>query len=230
MPSGGSDWDVDCSWSALYGSTLRPSQRSIRASRRRVEGSRREARKEFYRCSRRIRAQGGWGYYEGVRPCRDRPTESNELSRRRASCPALFKSQKLEWGVDRKSASALHYVARCALPNGAYEYDLNPIPRISGGEMINNVKGSLGRIQVCNWARRNAGDKAVTDEKIREGLKRFFDDHMFLDVARLKPIRTKRITRTPRISICSRTATPRSASTSCPKPSARAGTRACGRS
>jgi hypothetical protein len=28
----------------------------------------------------------------------------------------------------------------------------------------------------------------VTDEKIREGLTRFFDDHRFLDVARMKPI------------------------------------------
>ena len=54
--------------------------------------------------------------------------------------------------------------------------------------MINDVKGSLGRIQVCNWARREAGDKRVTDEKIREGVELFFTDHPFLDVARLKPV------------------------------------------
>ena len=34
---------------------------------------------------------------------------------------------------------AKRYVSRCALPNGAYTYDLTPLPRISGGEHINNV-------------------------------------------------------------------------------------------
>ena len=35
---------------------------------------------------------------------------------------------------------AVRYVRRCALPNGAYEYDLRPIPRITGGEHINDVR------------------------------------------------------------------------------------------
>jgi hypothetical protein len=74
------------------------------------------------------------------------------------------------------------------LPNGAYEYDLRPIPRINGGEHINDVKGSLGRIQTCNWALHEAGVKTVTVDKIRQGIAWFFEHHKFLDVARLRPI------------------------------------------
>jgi hypothetical protein len=189
MPKRGSDWDVDCSWSALYGfdacvqAALDP---RFKAGEWKELVDKRG--KEFYELlEKNQEPKGGWGYYEGPVVSR-RPTWSTSFSTA-SVVPALFKAKKLEWGVDPKVCErAAQYVARCALPNGAYEYDLNPIPRISGGEMINNVKGSLGRIQVCNWARRNAGDKQVTDEKIREGLKRFFDDHMFLDVARLKPI------------------------------------------
>jgi hypothetical protein len=50
------------------------------------------------------------------------------------------------------------------------------------------VKGSLGRIQVCNWARRRGGDATLTDEALRAGLTAFFEHHKFLDVARLKPV------------------------------------------
>ena len=73
-------------------------------------------------------------------------------------------------------------------PNGAYEYDLNPIPRINGGEHINNVKGSLGRIQVCNWALHLAKDPDTTIDRIRTGVQQFFDHHEFLQVARMRPI------------------------------------------
>ena len=40
--------------------------------------------------------------------------------------------------------------------------NLNPIPRLQGGEHINAVPGSLGRIQVCNWALRRAGSDIET--------------------------------------------------------------------
>jgi len=79
-------------------------------------------------------------------------------------------------------------VRRCRLPNGAYEYDLNPIPRAPAGEHINKVKGSLGRIQVCNWSLLACGDDSVTPAAIRTGLEAFFRDHRFLDIARMRPI------------------------------------------
>jgi len=50
------------------------------------------------------------------------------------------------------------------------------------------VKGSLGRIQVCNYALTLAGCKDVTHEDLLAGLDQLFAHHRFLDVARKKPI------------------------------------------
>jgi hypothetical protein len=189
MPKRGNEWDIDCSWSALCGfdACVRlaldkrfqtPEWKALVEKRG----------KEWYELLEKNQDPlGGWGYYEGPVVSR-RPTWSTSFSTALV-VPALVLSQTMGWGVDPKLVQrAENYVAQCALPNGAYEYDLNPIPRITGGEMINDVKGSLGRIQVCNLARRKAGDPRVTDEKIRAGLAQFFEYHAFLDVARLKPI------------------------------------------
>ncbi len=189
MSKRGSDWDVDCSWSAVCGfdacvaAALDP--RFKDGELRKLVDAR---GKEFYALLEKNQEPlGGWGYYEGPVTSR-RPTWSTSFTTALV-VPALAHASALAWGVDPKvTARAAGYVANCALPNGAYEYDLNAIPRIGGGEGINDVKGSLGRIQVCNWARREAGDKAVTDEKVRAGLELFFEHHKFLDVARLKPV------------------------------------------
>jgi hypothetical protein len=189
MSKRGSDWDVDCSWSAVCGfdacvaAALDP--RFKDGDLRKLIDAR---GREFYALLEQNQEPlGGWGYYEGPVVSR-RPTWSTSFTTALV-VPALAHAGPLGWGVDEKvTERAARYVANCALPNGAYEYDLNAIPRIRGGEGINDVKGSLGRIQVCNWARREAGDKVVTDEKIREGLENFFEYHKFLDVARLKPV------------------------------------------
>ena len=189
MPKRGSEWDVDCSWSALEGfDALEHVARDARFQDEATKTLVATRAKDLYALlEHNQEPKGGWGYYEGPVVSR-RPTWSTSFATATV-VPALVDAQTLPWGIDPKVVSAAaRYLADCALPNGAYEYDLNPIPRLRGGEMINNVKGSLGRIQVCNWARRKAGDKLVTDEKIREGLEVFFEHHKFLDVARLKPI------------------------------------------
>ena len=89
---------------------------------------------------------------------------------------------------ERVLARALAYVRRCQLPNDAYEYDLRPVPRAPSGEHINQVKGSLGRIQVCNWALAKCGVGWVTPDKLREGLDWLFRLHTWLDMARMEPI------------------------------------------
>lgn len=189
MPRRGNDWDVDCSWSAVCGfDTLVAAALDPRFAKGDLR-ARIDARgKELYLLLEKNQEPlGGWGYYEGPVVSR-RPTWSTSFTTALV-VPALVDAARLEWGVDPKvTARAARYVADCALPNGAYEYDLNPIPRVSGGEHINDVKGSLGRMQVCNWARRRAGDARVTDEKIRAGVEAFFEHHRFLDVARTKPI------------------------------------------
>ena len=50
------------------------------------------------------------------------------------------------------------------------------------------MKGSLGRIQVCQWALRSCGDESVSRKDLRDGLARFLEHHRFLDVARMRPI------------------------------------------
>lgn len=189
MPRRGSDWDIDNNWASLY-----CFQAFVAAARHPAfaqgEWPDRVRSKglEFYQLLvDNQEPTGGWGYYEGPVISR-RPTWSTSFS---TACvvPALIEAQGLGWPIDASVVErAVEYVRRCRLPNGAYEYDLNPIPRINGGEHINQVKGSLGRIQVCNWALRRAQDPGITDPVIQAGLEQFFEHHVFLDVARWKPI------------------------------------------
>jgi len=190
MPKRGNDWDVDYAWAAVEGfaalvAVAQDPRYASEAWQTKVKGR----ALEYYKLLEAIQEPlGGWGYYEGPVVSR-RPTWSTSFTTA-SVVPALHEAQhKLKWPVDANvTRRALEYVKKCALPNGAYQYDLTPIPRISGGEHINNVKGSLGRIQVCNWARRKAGDASVTDDKLRTGLQAFFEHHKFLDEARLRPI------------------------------------------
>lgn len=191
MPKRTSDWDVDCSWSALFGFdcfarvALDP---RFAADPWKTKLATRG--KELYALLDKNQSpEGGWGYYEGPVVSR-RPTWATSFSTATVVPALVLARDRLpSWGVDPKLVErAVEYLRRCALPSGAYEYDLNPIPRVNGGEMINDVKGSLGRIQVCNWARRKAGDKRITDDVIRRGLGLFLEHHRFLDAARLKPV------------------------------------------
>jgi hypothetical protein len=43
-------------------------------------------------------------------------------------------------------------------------------------------------MQAANLALRRAGDKSITDERIRKALGSFFEEHRFLDVGRMRPI------------------------------------------
>lgn len=190
IPLRGNEWDVDYAWSNVEGfAALVVAAQDPRFAAEPWKSRIQKRAMEYYAFLAKTQDPlGGWGYYEGA-VVSQRPTWSTSFTTA-SVVPALFDAKnKLHWPIDGKVADwALKYVQRCALPNGAYEYDLNPIPRISGGEHINQVKGSLSRIQVCNWARRSAGDASVTDDKIRAGLQAFFDEHKFLDEARLRPI------------------------------------------
>lgn len=189
LPKRGSDWDIDGNWTSLYGYIAL--EQAACDARFQAEPWRAKIEKralEFYHQLEAAQTpEGGWGYYEGP-VVSERPTWATSFSTA-CAIPALIDGKAHGWPIDQKLIDrATAYVRRCALPNGAYEYDLHMVPRISGGEHINDVKGSLGRIQVCNWALRRAGEKKVTDEKIREGLEEFFENHRFLDFARMRPI------------------------------------------
>lgn len=193
IPKRGSDWDIDNTWTSLYGFIAMvmaaKDPRFSQGSGGELWSKRiRERGIGFYQYLASVQEPaGGWGYYEGPVVSR-RPTWSTSFS---TACviPALLDAKALGWPVDDKvAARAVRYVQKCALPSGAYTYDYDPVPGITGGEGINEIKGSLGRIQTCSWARRRAGDPKITDERIRWGLDRFFEHHRFLDAARLMPI------------------------------------------
>ncbi|HUR29704.1 MAG TPA: prenyltransferase/squalene oxidase repeat-containing protein, partial [Planctomycetota bacterium] len=188
-PKRGNDWDNDTVWAALYtyiALTRAANDPRFQAAEWRPRIDARAAKALAFFEAQQV-PLGGWGYYDFPYPT-EKPKWATSFA---TACvvPALTEGIRLGWKVDRPMLDrAREYVRSCALPNGAYEYDLNPVPRISGGEMINNVKGSLGRIQVCNWALASSGEKSVTPDKLREGLSAFFEEHKFLDVARMRPI------------------------------------------
>jgi len=188
MPKRGNDWDVDCSWAALYGfqAMVAAAKDPAFQSAEWKERVERRGRELFALLEHNQEPLGGWGYYEGP-VVSQRPTWSTSFA---TACviPSLMKARELGWAADPAVLErAVRYVEQCRLPTGAYMYDLRPIPR-RAGESIDNVKGSLGRIQVGNWALRRAGRKQITDDVLREGLASFFEHHEFLDVARMRPI------------------------------------------
>ena len=189
LPARGSDWDVDYMWPSLYGVVATTTALAHPAFGGEAWQRKLAARgREFSAILERNQVpQGGWGYYDDP-TFTERPKWATSFATA-IVLPSLAAAQRHGWIADEGlRARAIEYVKGCALPNGAYEYDLNPIPRLHGGEHINNVKGSLGRIQVCNWALRSVGVPWVTYEKLREGLGLFFEHHRFLDAARMRPV------------------------------------------
>lgn len=189
MTKRGSNWDNDAVWGWLYGAVASV---AIAADPRyqtdEWRGPVAHRGREFVGwLEENQEPLGGFGYYDDP-PYTRRPKWGTSFSTA-AVLPALGLAQQLGWLEDGECRDrAATYVRRCRLPNGAYEYDLNPVPRMNGGEHINDVKGSLGRIQVCNWALRHSGDPGITDEILERGLEQFFEHHRFLAVARMRPI------------------------------------------
>ncbi|MFN0008811.1 MAG: prenyltransferase/squalene oxidase repeat-containing protein [Planctomycetota bacterium] len=189
IPKRGNDWDIDNTWTSLYGfNAMVMAAKDPRFQNETWSKKIKERGIGFYQYLAAVQEPaGGWGYYEGPAISR-RPTWSTSFS---TACviPSLLDAKGLGWPIDQKVIDrAVRYVQMCALPSGAYTYDHDPVPRLTGGEGINEIKGSLGRIQICGWARRRAADPKVTDDRIRWGLEQFFKHHRFLDVARLMPV------------------------------------------
>ncbi|MEM7307209.1 MAG: hypothetical protein AAF682_11095 [Planctomycetota bacterium] len=188
-PKRGSDWDSDFVWSGLYGSVACVAAATDpRFQEGEWPGLLEKAGRTYLGILERNQVPtGGWAYY-------DDPIYSRRPKWATSFCtalvlPTLQEALGLGWLSDPAIlARATRYVERCAVPDGAYEYDLNPVPRINGGEHINRIQGSLGRTQVCNWGLREVGVDKITEDRVREGVEVFFDEHRFLDVARLRPI------------------------------------------
>ncbi|MEL6429013.1 MAG: prenyltransferase/squalene oxidase repeat-containing protein [Planctomycetota bacterium] len=189
LPKRDSDWDIDFVWTALYGFVgCVELLQDERFSEGEFAGPLRARAETFFGVLRGHQAaSGGWAYYDDP-PFDVQPTWATSFCTALV-LPALRDAQGLGLDVPESMiARGVRYLERCALPNGAYTYDLDPVARINGVEHINKVEGSLGRIQVAHWARRTLGDARVTDEVLREGLEQFFEHHAYLDHVRLRPI------------------------------------------
>jgi Squalene-hopene cyclase C-terminal domain/Prenyltransferase and squalene oxidase repeat len=189
MTQRGSTWDNDAVWGWLYGTVASTAiAQDPRFQTDEWRGPVGHRGREFAGWLQKNQEPlGGFGYYDDP-PYTRRPKWGTSFSTA-AVVPALGLATRLGWLPDTTTQErAVTYVRRCRLPNGAYEYDLSPVPRLNGGEHINDVKGSLGRIQVGNWALRQAGDAGITDAMVRTGLEQFFTHHRFLAVARMRPV------------------------------------------
>lgn len=189
MTQRGSNWDNDAVWGWLYGTVamtdIAQDPRFSTDEWRAPVGHR--GREFAGWLAKNQEPLGGFGYYDDP-PYTRRPKWGTSFSTS-SVLPALGIAMQLGWldnGETRDRAAS--YIRRCRLPNGAYEYDLSPVPRMNGGEHINDVKGSLGRIQACNWALRRSGDPSITDAMLEKGLEQFFEHHRFLAVARMRPV------------------------------------------
>ncbi|MFT4539683.1 MAG: hypothetical protein ACI835_002131 [Planctomycetota bacterium] len=182
------DWDVDNVWGLTYGlDTL-----SKAIAHERFAGTEREA-------ELRVAGQtmvdgllhyasprGGWGYYSSARALWQ-PEWATSFTTA-VGLLALVEARAVGLDVPEKLFdAATRSVERCRLPNGAYSYSVNEVPPRMGLESINQVKGSLGRIQVCNLALHRAGGK-LPEGALQDGLDLFFRYHPFLDAGRNKPI------------------------------------------
>ncbi|HRV81761.1 MAG TPA: hypothetical protein P5218_10010 [Planctomycetota bacterium] len=190
MPERDSDWDIDYVWAAVYGlSTCVELLQDPRFQGPEWAPKIEQRGKQFLAVLIQNQAlDGGWAYYDGP-PYAKTPTWSTSFTTA-AVLPALYDAKELlGWDLDAKVLErGKRYLERCALPNGAYSYSLEPVTGVDRLEDINQVQGSLGRIQVCNWALHRAGVRRITPEILREGLENLFRYHGFLDHARTRPI------------------------------------------
>lgn len=187
VPKRISEWDCDHVWGDVYG--LQAIAHLLRHARLHAD-SRRPALvqrgKELLSELEAWQAPlGGWGYYEG--PVVSKPNSWSTQFTTAAGVIALLDAQAAGLPVDADQLDkAVRAVAHCRLPTGAYTYNIDAISSPAGLEYINQVKGSLGRIQVGNVALRRAGQ--LDRRAVKDGLDQFFRNHQFLAVARMKPI------------------------------------------
>ncbi len=182
------EWDVDNNWGLVYG--IRTLARALGDERFRgtdKEAAIREgATVMLDGLAKYQSARGGWGYY-AMPDAAYRPDWATSFMTAVAVL-GLVEAKDVGLPVDEKVLrSGVRAILRCRQPNGAYLYSVDALPRHLRMESINQVKGSLGRIQVCNYALLRAGE-AIDADEIEEGVQEFFRHHKFLDVARNKPI------------------------------------------
>ncbi len=182
------EWDTMNNWAYLYGlqglATAYDHPRYAASPLRdRIAEA---AAKHLKNIARFQSINGGWGYLEFDPPRTRRPQWATSFMTASAVV-AMEVAKRQGFEVDQKVIDrAAWLVQRCRLPNGAYTYRVRTVPNLDS-EYIDQVKGSLSRIQVCQAALLMAG-KEIPIEDRRFGLAHFFRDHRFLEIAMHKPV------------------------------------------
>ncbi|MFN0136568.1 MAG: hypothetical protein ACKVS9_10690 [Phycisphaerae bacterium] len=130
---------------------------------------------------------GGWGYLEFDAPRTAQPQWATSFTTA-AGVVALVEAKRSGLAIDEDVLlRARRAVERCHMPSGAYTYSVQAINDPRSSEWIDQIKGSLSRIQSCNVAILLAGGEMPV-ERLRTGIRQFFEYHRFLDIARNRPI------------------------------------------
>ncbi len=185
------NWDTDNVWAYVYalevvGRALAADPEMIgeaRLERLRKLGEDLVVTLELYQSP-----DGGWAYYDDP-PYTRRPTWGTSFVT--ASLLLIFR-QCEQVGIDvpdKMQERGLRALRRCRLPNGAYDYNVSVVPSTRGLTDINQIKGSLCRIQVGNLALRVCGDEdEVSYQQIVTGLDQLLrQHHKFVSLARGRP-------------------------------------------
>ena len=182
------EWDVDNNWAIVYGldAISRALQHPSYAESEKRPALIEAGQTMLTGLAKYQSPRGGWGYYSspgaGWRP------EWATSFMTSVAVIAMIEARAAGLEVDEKMYQAgVRALEYSRLPTGAYAYDVNAIPRHLSLESINQIKGSLGRIQAGNLALYRAG-KDITVDDLVWGLEQFVKHHKFLDVARNKPI------------------------------------------
>jgi len=188
------DWDIDNVWGLLYGTEALA---AAAAHPWFARGPRRTAidaalRHLLARIAAYQSPNGGFGYY------------AEQIDAWRPQWATSFTTAAMVLAIDQARAVGGEYpasalaaarraVARCRLPDGAMTYDVMALPAHDNVvDGINAVRGSLGRIAVCDLAllgaRGGTGEPRPPDTAtLVRGVDLFFRHHAYLDVARLRP-------------------------------------------
>ena len=184
------NWDTDNVWAYVY--ALEAVARALaehpqrigveRCARLRTLGEDLIETLEWYQSP-----DGGWAYYDNP-PYTRRPKWGTSFVT--ASLLIIFE-QCEQVGLevpDKMQERGLRALRRCRLPNGAYDYNVSVIPSTRGLTGINQIKGSLCRIQVGNLALRICGDEGeVNYEQMAVGLEQLMRHHKFISLSRGRP-------------------------------------------
>lgn len=148
--------------------------------------ARRSARKQIEVLGQIQGSEGGFGYYD-FHFAGSHPTGSESCSFTTAAALLALDHAKAA-GVEAPQdllKDAQQSLARLRLGDGAYIYGVyaQNVPQ----RLFNNVKGSLGRSQVCNLAlwRYQGGLK---QDDLRAGLDNLFQYHPFIEMGKGRPI------------------------------------------